>query len=71
MRSLAIVLGAVATLALGAQAHAGVPIAKPSSESLQTTLVQMGEGCFNRCMRTRCKRAKYPPACCSRICNRH
>jgi hypothetical protein len=69
MRSLAIVLAAVGTLTLAAQAHAGVPIAKPNPESLQT-LVQMGQGCFNRCMRTRCKRAKYPPACCSRFCNR-
>jgi hypothetical protein len=69
MRSLAIVLGAVGTLILVADAHARIPIAKPNPESMHT-LIQMGQGCFNRCMRTRCKRAKYPPACCSRLCNR-
>jgi hypothetical protein len=70
MRSLVIVLGAVGTLLFTGEAHASVPITKSSPESMQT-LIQKGESCFNRCMRTRCKRAKYPPACCSRVCNRN
>ena len=69
MRSLAIVLGAVGTLMFAWEAHAWVPIAKSNPESMLTR-IQKGESCYNRCMRTRCKRAKYPPACCSRVCNR-
>jgi len=69
MRSLAIVLGAVGTLILAAEAHARIPIANPNPESMQT-LIQKRGNCFNRCMRTRCKRARTPAACCSRVCNR-
>ena len=69
MRYLAIVLGAVGTLMLAAEAHARMPIANPNPESMQT-LIQKRGSCFNRCMRTRCKRARTPAACCSRVCNR-
>ena len=69
MRSLAIILGAVGALAFAVEVHATVPITKPNPESMQT-LIQKRGNCFNRCMRTRCKPAKYPPACCSRYCNR-
>jgi hypothetical protein len=70
MRSLVIVLGTVGTLLFAGEAHAWVPITKSNPESMHT-LIQKGESCFNRCMRTRCKRTKYPPACCSRVCNRN
>jgi len=69
MRSLAIVLGAVGTLMFAGEAPARVPITKPNPESMQT-LIQKRGTCFNRCMRTRCKRARTPAACCSRFCNR-
>jgi len=69
MRSLAIVLGTVGTLMLAGEAHAWVSVTKPNLESMQT-LIQKRGNCFNRCMRTRCKRARTPAACCSRYCNR-
>jgi len=53
---------------LAGEAHAWVSVTKPNLESMQT-LIQKRGNCFNRCMRTRCKRARTPAACCSRYCN--